>query len=108
VPLVRLFAPDGSGALLSFTPWALRVGTLLVPLAGFQVVSANFFAVTGRPKVSSFLALTRQFIFLLPALLVLGRLFGLHGVVSAMPVADGLSLAVTAVMIARELKVLGK
>jgi putative MATE family efflux protein len=104
LPLVRLFAPDGSPALLRFAPWAMRVMLLLLPLNGFQIVSSNFFVVTGRPKTSIFLTMLRQFIILIPCMLIFGRIRGLWGVVAAAPVADGFSFLFTAVMIALELK----
>jgi putative MATE family efflux protein len=106
--LVGIFAPDGSPALLSFTPWAIRVTTLILPLNGFQIVSSNMFVVTGRPKTSIFLTMLRQFIALIPCILIFGRLWKLRGVAMAMPVADGFSFIVTAVFIAVELKKLRK
>jgi putative MATE family efflux protein len=106
--LVKLFAPNGSPALLRFAPWAMRIMLLVYPLNGFQVVSANFFVVTGRPKVSIFLTMLRQFIALIPCMLIFGRIWGLWGVVAAAPVADGFSFILTGTMIAIELKKLRK
>jgi putative MATE family efflux protein len=102
--LVRLFAPQGSPALLSLTPWAMRVVMLFLPLVGFQIVSANVFVVTGRPKISILLSMLRQCIVLIPCMLLFGRLWGLYGVIAAAPVADGFSVILTAVMIFFELK----
>jgi len=102
--LVRVFAPDGSPALLRFAPWALQVQTLLMPLAGFQIVSSNFFVVTGRPKTSIFLTSLRQCIALIPGILIFGKIWGLWGAVAATPVADGFSFLLTGTMILFELK----
>jgi putative MATE family efflux protein len=102
--LIRVFAPDGSPALLRFTPWALRVMMILLPLNGFQIVSANFFVVTGRPKVSIFLSMLRQCIALIPCILIFGRVWGLWGIVAAAPVADGFSFLFTGGMIFFELR----
>jgi putative MATE family efflux protein len=102
--LVKIFAPNGSEALLRFAPWAMRVQILLLPLNGFQIVSSNFFVVTGRPKTSIFLTTLRQFIALIPCLIIFGRIWGLWGVVAAQPVADGFSFLLTLVMITGELK----
>jgi putative MATE family efflux protein len=102
--LVRFFAPDGSPELLSFTPWALRRIMLFLPVTGFQIVSSNVFVVTGRPKISIFLTMLRQFIVLIPCILIFGRLWQLRGVVIASPVADGFSFLLTAVLIFFELK----
>jgi putative MATE family efflux protein len=102
--LVRVFAPEGSGPLLSFTPWAMRVVMILLPLNGFQIISANVFVVTGRPKMSIILSMLRQCIVLIPCMLLFGWFWGLPGVVFSAPVADGFSLILTSWMIIRELR----
>jgi Na+-driven multidrug efflux pump len=104
VQLVRLFAPDGSAALMEFAPRAMRITMLLLPVAGFLIVSTNFFVVTGRPKTSIFLSMLRQCILLIPLIFFFGRFWGLWGVVAATPVADGVSCIVVGVFIAIELK----
>jgi putative MATE family efflux protein len=106
--LVKLFAPEGSPALLRFAPWAMRVMMMLLPLNGYQIVSANMFVVTGRPKISIFLTTLRQCIALIPCILIFGKFWGLWGIVAAAPVADGFSFLLTTVMISFELKKLRK
>jgi Na+-driven multidrug efflux pump len=104
VQLVRLFAPDGSPALMHFAPRAMRIMMLLLPLAGFQIVSTNLFVVTGRPKISIFLSMLRQCIALIPCILIFGKIWGLWGVVAATPVADAFSFLLTGALIFFELK----
>ena len=104
VQLVKIFAPNGSPALMRFAPWAMRIMMIMLPINGFQIFSANFFVVTGRPKVSIFLSMLRQCIALIPCMLIFGKIWGLWGVVAAAPVADGFSFLLTAVMILLELK----
>jgi Na+-driven multidrug efflux pump len=77
---------------------------IMLPVNGFQIVATNFFVVTGRPKTSIFLSMLRQFIALIPCILVFGKLWGLWGVIAAMPVADGFSFVCTGIMILFELK----
>jgi len=103
VQLVRLFTPEGSDAIMHFAPRAMRIMMLLLPLAGFQVISANLFIVTGRPKISIFLSMLRQCIALIPCILIFGRVWGLWGVIAAAPVADFITLLVTGVFIFFEL-----
>jgi hypothetical protein len=67
-------------------------------------VSSNFFVVTGRPKTSIFLTMLRQFIALIPCLILFGKIWGLWGIIAAAPVADGFSFLLTLIMITRELK----
>jgi Na+-driven multidrug efflux pump len=102
--LVRLFAPDASDALMAFAPLALRRTTLVAPFIGFQIVSANLFVVTGRPRTSILLALLRQVIVLIPCLILFGRVWGLFGIVNAQPVADAVACAVTGVVMVFELR----
>ena len=106
--LVRLFTPDGSPILLEFGVWAMRVFLIFLPLNGFQIVSSNFFVVTGRPKMSIFLTLLRQMLAFIPCLLIFGRLWGLYGIAYAAPVADAFSFLLTGLLIFFELKKLVK
>jgi Na+-driven multidrug efflux pump len=62
------------------------------------------FAVTGRPKISILLAMLRQIILLAPCILIFGKLWGLRGVIIAMPTADAISVSITAIMIFLEFR----
>jgi Na+-driven multidrug efflux pump len=104
VQLVRVFAPNGSDALMAFAPRAMRIMMIMLPAAGFQIISTNLFVVTGRPKMSIFLSLLRQCIALIPCMLIFGRVWGLWGVIVATPVADVFSFFVTGAMIFFELR----
>jgi len=104
VQLIRIFAPEGSPAMMQFAPRAMRTMMILLPTAGFQIISTNLFVVTGRPKISIFLSMLRQCLALIPCMLIFGRIWGLWGVVAAAPVADGFSLFVTGTMIFFELR----
>ena len=104
VQFVKLFAPNGSDALMRFAPRAMRTVVLLLPLAGFQIVSTNMFVVTGRPKISIFLSMLRQCIILIPCILIFGRIWGLWGVVASVPVADAGAFLITGTMIFFELR----
>jgi putative MATE family efflux protein len=101
--LVSIFAPASSDVLLRFAPRAMRIMLLMLPLNGFQIVSTNFFVVTGRPVTSIFLSMLRQFIALIPCILIFGKFWGLWGVVAATPVADGFAFICTLIMILAEL-----
>ena len=106
--LIKVFVPEGSAGLYSFAPWAMRVNLLLLPLVGFQIVSANLFVVTGRPKISILLNMLRQCIILIPCLVIFGKVWGLWGIVAAGPVSDGFAFLFTGTMIIFELRKLRK
>lgn len=69
-----------------------------------QTITSNFFTAIGKPKVGSFLALTRQILFLLPLLLLFPLFLGMDGIMYAGPVADCLAAVVCTVMVCRELR----
>lgn len=78
---------------------ALRISVIMFPIIGSQIVITNFFQSIGKAKISIFLSLTRQFLFLVPSLLLLPPIFGLTGAWSAMPVSDGLASIVSYITI---------
>ena len=102
--LVGMFVTDGDPALMYFAPRTMRIMFLLLPFAAFTIISTTFFVVTGRPKMSIFLAMLRQCLLLVPFIFVFGRIWGLWGVIAAAPVSDALALLVTGAMIFFELR----
>jgi putative MATE family efflux protein len=100
--LVSLFNRDPE--LLKFGSFALSRWLLLMPLVGFQMIGANFFQAVGRPRSAMLLTLSRQVLFLIPAILVFPRIWGLEGLLYAAPVADLLSTFLTAVWFSLGLK----
>ena len=84
-----------SGEIIESAVFGLRAGLLIFPLVGFQVTAPNFFQSIGKAKISVFLALSRQVLFLVPTLLLVPMFFGLNGVWMALPVADSFSVLLT-------------
>ena len=81
--------------LMNLSKFGLRVTCLMFPLAGCQIIITNFFQSIGKAKVSIFLSLSRQLLFLIPFLLILPRFWGITGVWSSMPMADFISFMTT-------------
>jgi putative MATE family efflux protein len=78
----------GNPRLVELSTYGMRIVLAVFPIVGFQIVTSNFFQAIGHPKISILLTLSRQVIFLLPALVLLPRSFGLTGVWAAIPVSD--------------------
>ncbi len=95
-PVASAFTKDPE--LLKEAAHALTVMNLVVPVIGFQMVATGFFQSIGKAGISIFLSLTRQLLFLVPALLILPHFFGLEGVWYSVPLADGTS-AITAAIV---------
>jgi putative MATE family efflux protein len=104
--MVSLFNSEPS--ILGFGKEALLTWMLLLPVVGFQVVAASFFQAIGRYKSSMFLTLTRQIIFLIPAVLLFSKLWGVAGLLYAAPVADFFSTLLTGVWFFFGIRKLGR
>lgn len=74
---------------------AIRISVIMFPIVGSQIVITNFFQSIGKAKISIFLSLTRQFLFLVPCLLLLPPYFGLKGAWMSLPFSDVLSAVVS-------------
>ena len=82
----RLFTTDQT--LIALAIKGIRINMLVFPIIGYQMVTTNFFQCIGKVKISIFLSLSRQLLFLLPLLVVLPHWFGLNGVWYALPSSD--------------------
>lgn len=78
-----------------------RIFFISYPVVGAQIVIQNYFQSIGKPKLSIFLSLTRQLIFLLPLLWYLPPRLGVPGVWTSMCTSDFIAfiLAVTTALI---------
>lgn len=78
----------GHEQLIELANAGLRITCLMFPFVGAQIVITNFFQSIGKAKVSIFLSLSRQLLYLLPCLLILPRYWGITGVWGSMPISD--------------------
>ena len=93
------------GALYDeFSVMSLRIFPLLCFLNGFQIVVAIFFQSIGKPVISGIISLSRQILFLIPAIMILCSIMGITGVLWAGPVADGLAFLLALVFLLYQLK----
>lgn len=88
----RLFTKDPT--LLDMSVRGIRIMMAVFPIIGSQMVITNFFQSIGMAKISIFLSLSRQLLFLLPCLLILPPLWGVDGVWWSMPIADSIAFIV--------------
>lgn len=101
--LISMFN-DKDLELIEFGSKAIKTFLIFLPIIGFQIVSSNYFQAVGKPKKSMVLSISRQVLFLIPAVLILPRFFGLNGLIYAGPTSDLLSSIITGIMIFFEMK----
>ena len=106
----KLIAIFGSGdeKYIEFACLAFRTYLMLCIFNGVQIPSGIFFQAIGKSAISAILSVSRQIVLLIPAMIILGNIFGVHGVLSAGPIADGIAFMIALILIIREVRKLGK
>ena len=94
--------------LTSLARTGLQIGVSMFPFVGIQIVISSFFQSIGKAKISIFLSLSRQLLYLLPCLLLLPHWWGLNGIWLSMPVSDLLAFITACLMLAHHIKKLNK
>ena len=100
--LISVFTSDE--LLIDKGVFALRVMASTITFAGFQIIYSIYFQAVGKGIHSLILGLSRQFIFLIPLVILLPIYLGEVGVWFAFPAADILAAVVTTIVLARELR----
>lgn len=92
----RMFTTDSK--LIRQAIKAIQINMMMYPLIGYQMVITNFFQCIGKVKISIFLSLSRQLLFLLPLLAILPHFFQVDGVWASLPSSDLTASLVAAII----------
>lgn len=105
VPCVTLFAKD-SPELIDAAAHGLSIFVMCFPMIGVQIVSTAFFQSIGHAGKSILLSLTRQLIFLLPAILIIPQFMEnkVDGVWYAGPFSDAMATLVSVYLLMKQIK----
>ncbi len=98
-PCTRLFTDDQD--LIAISIRGIRINMLVFPVIGYQAVVTNFFQTIGKVRISIFMSLSRQLLFLLPMLLLFSSLWGLDGVWASLPASDFAAFLVAVIIMQR-------
>ena len=107
---VGLFTSDADltrlsdNELMELSVNGIRIMMAAMPIVGYQMVVTNFFQSIGKAKISIFLSLSRQLLFLVPLLGVLPLFLDITGVWIAMPISDAFSAIFALVMMMRYMR----
>ena len=105
--LISIFG-SGDETYIEFACIAFRTYLMLCICNGVQIPSGIFFQAIGKSVKSAVLSLSRQILFLIPSMVILGSMFGIEGVLYSGPFADGLAFLIAAILLIVEIKKLGK
>ena len=101
--LILIFG-NGNELYIEFACIAFRTYLMLCIFNGIQIPSGIFFQSIGKSNKSAILSLSRQILFLIPSMIVLGEMFGLKGMLYSGPIADGLAFILSTVFLIYEIK----
>ena len=99
--LILIFG-SGDENYMEFACLAFRTYLLLCIFNGVQIPSGIFFQAIGKSTKSAILSLSRQIVILIPSMIILSHIYGIMGVLSAGPVADGLAFILAVVLLVKE------
>lgn len=100
--MMAAFTKDTS--IISIGTQGMRILVIMFPFVGFQIVGGNLFQAIGKGRLALLLALLRQVVILIPALLILPRFWHLNGIWISAPIADGLATIITLLILLPELR----
>ena len=105
--LISIFG-SGDELYMEFACLSFRIYLMLCICNGIQIPSGIFFQAIGKSLKSAILSLSRQIIILIPAFAILGKIFGIQGMLYAGPFADGTAFCIASILLILEVKNLGK
>lgn len=101
--LILIFG-SGDANYISFACLTFRIYLMLIICNGIQIPAGIFFQAIGKSSKSAILSLSRQILFLVPAMILLSKFFGLMGILYSGAVADGLAFLLAIILIMLEVK----
>ncbi len=105
-PILSIFGKSGENlnTMLEMGIPAARTVALLMPLVGFQITAASLFQALGKAMPAMILTISRQFLFLIPLILILPKYYGLAGIWWSFPISDALSVLITYILARQEMR----
>lgn len=101
--LLGLFSADPE--YLELGKSAIMLMVLGTPLIGLTVITSILFQAMGKAKPAFLLSISRQLLFLIPAVVLLPRAYGLWGVWASFPVSDCLAFMLSGFMLFRAYRI---
>lgn len=100
--LVSAFTTDPE--LKEMAVKGIRIAFMLLPVVSLQIIVSNFFQSISKAGKAIFMSLSRQVIFLIPALYFFSEWLGLTGVWLSIPFSDLLAAIVAVILLMKEKK----
>lgn len=100
--IIELFG-NGNDLYFEFGVRYMRYFMMFLFINGHTILITTFFPAIGKAKTGAFLSLARQLLILLPVMLLMTYIFGVEGMMFAIPVSDVIALVLCVYFFKREL-----
>ena len=100
-PIVAVFNREGDPTLQQIAVRGLKLYFLAFFFAGFNIVTAVFFACLEKARSGFLVSVLRGFVLIVPLALVMSRLLGMDGVWLSAPVTEALTALAAVVLLRR-------
>ncbi len=91
---INMFLQPGSSTV-DIAINGLRIFILMLPVLSINLIGIAYYQSIAKGRIALVLGLLRQFLFLVPVLMILPKFWGLNGVWAATPIADALAIFIT-------------
>lgn len=108
--LIRIHAPAMIQLFLEtpeYVPmgsYGLKMYALLIPLTAIINISTAYFQATENASQAIMISSFKQIVCLIPLVMIFSRLWGINGIWHAIPVADGLTILLSLILVLRNSK----
>ena len=106
--IILLFGGSSDPYYIEFAQLTFRIYMMLIIGNSIQMPTGIFLQAIGKGGRSSLLSLSKQALFQIPGMLILGHAFGVVGVLAARPISDGLACLLAILLLVTELRSFGK
>lgn len=106
--ILSFFGKENDPAYVRFGVRLIKIFLFGMALNGIQPITTTFFTAIGKAIKGTFIALTRQVIFLVPLVIALPIFLGIDGIMYAGPIADAAAFLLAVILMFLEFKKIKK
>lgn len=105
--LIMLFGNSTDPKYIEFAVLSFRIYLLLIICYSVHTPIGIFLQAIGKSGKSALVSMSKQVLFFVPGMLILGHQFGITGILAARPVSDGFAFLLAIFLLAGELRHFG-
>lgn len=106
--IITIFGNSNDSNYIEFATLSFRIYLLLIICYSVHTPIGIFLQAIGKSAKSALVSMSKQVLFFVPGMLILGHQFGIVGILAARPVSDGLAFVLALFLLITELRILGK